>query len=698
MNRYIIVILSSLLLGFSAYSQSVTDSIANQQLDEVVVKASRRIQRGDTLSVIPSANQRKFSVTGFELLRSLMLPGLRVNAMTGELSLAGGEKAIVLIDGRPVDRQDVLALRPKEIAKVEYMQNPGLEYGYDQSVGAVINITRKKRTDGYAAAVITNNAVTTANGQNALLGKYSKNNSEYSFSFNSDYTSLSKRRIDNINTYLIGDQPHDIIFKGMNTPLKFTENTLQAGYNHFLPGKQVFDVTFKGVFYYSPDRAYAQKVSENGQNPYYQLTEPYEKYLSPQLSIYYKRNFTKKSSITANLVGNYRRTDYHHDVKESATDNFENSESTYDYGTKGDRLSYIFEVKYLNKFNRLFNLSVGSRLSHAYTSNSYIGDNNSTDKLHDTNIYAYAAANGRFGPFYYLAGIGVSGRMMSQNDREMNRWTPRPQLQLVYTLMGWKFNLYGTVTQESPSLSELANTEFRINRFEIKKGNPNLKDWWKYRTTLRISKNLGIANIQNTLSYVSAHNPVMSFVERTQDGENTLFITSFANQKRMSLLSNSLSIESSLSDNLSFSLGVDFKSYQSRGNDYSHNLSNWQFNAAIDWFAGNWNVGVNWRNRERSLAGEFLSYTGTSNTLYINYIVGNSWRFGLMGQYLFTKNGPTFKEDTYSRYMVKSEKTIVPAQRNMIMVTAAWNFSIGKQRKEAKIDMTNEDNASAIFK
>ena len=162
-----IVLLSALPLK----AQNTTDTIMSKQLNEVVVKASRRIEKGDTLSILPSANQRKFSMSGFDLLRSMMLPGLRVNTTTGEISMSNGENVIVMIDGRPVDRQNILALRPKEVAKVEFIQNPGSEYGYDSSIGAVINVVMKRRTDGYAAAILLNNAVTTANGQNFAFGK-----------------------------------------------------------------------------------------------------------------------------------------------------------------------------------------------------------------------------------------------------------------------------------------------------------------------------------------------------------------------------------------------------------------------------------------------------------------------------------------------------------------------------------------------
>ena len=699
MLRIYFLSLIAIIFTPAIYAQNTSDSIMSQKLNEVVVKATRRIEKGDTLSVIPSVNQRKFSMNGFELFRSMMLPGLRVNTVSGEMSLSSGESVMVLIDGRPVDRQHILSLRPKEVARIEYIQNPGAEYGYDSSLGAVINIVMQKRSDGYAATVLLNNAVTTANGQNFAFGKYTNGNSEYAISFNSDYTSLSRRRIDNNNIYRMSDDAEKhIVFKGMDTPLKYTDNTLQLEYDNYVPGKHIFDVTFKGVFYHSPERGYAQQVTENGVAAYSQMTRPYEKYISPRLTIYYKRFLTKSSSITANAVGNYRHTDYHYNIFETTTENFDYDSPTYSYGTVSDRQSYIGEVKYANKFNRKFSLNVGARAAYSYTSNNYVGKASSSDRLHNTNLYAYTSASGYFGKLFYSAGMGVSGRITDQNDRRMDKWMFRPELQLSYRLNGWRFTIKGVMLQNSPSLSEMADTEFRINSFEIKRGNPNLTDWWKYRTSFRLNKKFGSISLQNTLSYTDAHNPVKPFVSRQTDNGTTVFITSFGNQDCMSVLTDNLTLDMGVNDNLTFSGGVNYNFYRSKGSSYSHHLANWQFNFAADWYSGHWNVGINWRSSEKSLSGESYSYISAYNNVYVNYIIGNQWRIGLIGQHLFCKNGPTFKEDLRSRYVSKYETTIVPAQGNMIMITAAWNFSAGKQRKEAKIDMHNSDNESGIFK
>lgn len=700
-NLRVSVILVASLLSFlnaETFAANSNDSIKSKELNELLVKGSYRTQKGDTLNVVPSAEQRKFSFTGYELLRNIMLPGLRVNTVTGDISLSGGGTAMVLIDGRPVDKQNILAVRAKEVARVEYLQDPGADYGFDESIGAVINIIMKKRNDGYAAAVVTNNAVTTANGENFAFGKYTNNNSEYQLSVNSAYTSLSKRRVDNNDTYFFNDQPHNIFYKGMNTHLQYTSNTVQAQFNNYQVGKQIIDVSLRGVFYYSPHRAHAQYVTEDGMSPYYQLTEPYEKNWSPQLNVYYKRFFTKTSSLTANFVGSYRHTDFHRTIQQSETDNFDNLSYDYSYGTKSNRQSYILEVKYQNKFNRKFNLNVGARGAFSHTASDYFGDATSFDKMNSTNLYAYALASGYLGKIQYMAGMGLSGWLMSQNGEHLNRFMPRPQLQLTYKLKGWRFRLNGSMLHSSPSLSEMAQTESRINKYEIRMGNQDLKDWWRYRAALRISKTFGILGIQNNFSYVNSHKPVMSSIFRTQRGDETLFIHTFENQKRFTEISDNLNLELAVSNHLNISAGVNFNAYQSRGLDYSHHLNDWNFNVNADWFSGNWNAGIFWRSRQRSLSGETVSSTGTSNTIYVNYIIGNSWRFGVMALNLFCKNGPTYRDQINSRYMSQDETIVVPAQRNMIMITAAWNFSTGKQRKGVNIDMTNEDTETGVFK
>lgn len=668
------------------------------ELGEVVISSSRRIIREDSLIVIPSDNQRKVSRNGFDLLRGIMLPGIRVNTISGEVSTSDGQKTVVLKDGRPIGQQDILALRPKEVARVEYTQNPGAEYGYDPTIGAIINFIMKERTNGYAVGLQTSNAVTTLNGQNFAFGKYTISNSEFGISIDSRYTSLKQRRIDDNDSYMIGNDWIEVARKGINTPLKYTQNTFQLGYNNYVQRKHIFDITFQGVLYNSPERSHRQYVIESGRTPFYQLTSPYEKYLSPSLSLYYKKYLKGKSTLTFNFYAGYRNTDYKYHLTESNQEDFSNPLFQSGYTTDGKRQSYITEIRYYNPLNGKIGINTGIRGSYSYTRNNYTGATAYSDNMKETNLYTYL---GVFGwlfkkQFYYYAALGASGNNMRINDKHHSRWLFRPEVTFIFFKNGWRFSLGADVSQNTPSLSQMADTELNLNRYESIQGNPDLRNWWSYRLLSRITGKLDFFSIQNVISYDSSISPVMEYVYSRNNGSTPL-VCSFINQKRMSVFSEDFSIYVPLFSGTSLSSGFSFKSYQSRGHSYTMNLNVWNFNLSADWTNGRWAAGISWRTREKSLFGETTKTTGAYNNVYISYNVGQ-FQFGLMAQHLFCKNGPVFTDDTSDNLIRKNESVLVPAHGNMLMLAISWNFSKGKQRKETNIDMNNRDEESGILK
>lgn len=693
-----IILLISFAASINGQNAIHTDSTnLHISLNDVIVKGSLRVTKGDTLCVTPSKQQKKMTQNGFELLRSIMLPGLQVNAIKGEISTIDGQRAIIMINGRPVEKIDLLTMRPQEVTHIEYLQNPSAEFSYDPSVGVVINIAMKIRNDGYVVGIAAQNAVTTANGENLAYGKYSVSNSEWGISINSDYASLTKRRITDYDHYLIGNNWHEITRQGHNTKLRYNETIFQVNYNHLLPNKQIFDITIKGLYYYSPQRAHKQSVYETDKQPYFQLTRPYEKYISPSINIYYKKFFSKHSAITSNLVSVYRNTDYKYDMTESLTEDFATPFFHDGYTSSGHRQTYIGEVKYFNRFSRKIGISTGARISHSYTDNEYMGKQAYTDKLHDTNIYTFAGIYGYFGKLYYYAGTGFSGHLLKQNGKSFKNWLFRPQVLLNYRTDSWLLQFSGLLSQKSPSLSRMSDTQLTLNRFETLKGEPNLKDWWNYSTQLKANYAIGTLTIQNTLTYNNAYKPVMNKVERIVENESTTFQSSFANQRRQTMFMEDITAYLTLTQSLNISVGMRYKSYQSNGIDYSHNLDSWNYNIAVDWTTDKWNAGIIWKGKDKSLSGETYSTTGVYNNAYLYYSV-NQWRFGIIGQYLFSQTGFHTKDKKTTNYMIKEQDLVVPAQKNMIMLSIVWNISGGKKRKEAKIDLTNDDTDSGIFK
>lgn len=126
-------------------------------LNDVVIKAARVIHKVDRDIILPSAKIKENSSNGYDLLRKLHLPNLKVNeAQQSISSYLGGVQ--VRINDIKATVQDVLALQPNEVTRIEYIDNPGVRYG-DASLAVVINYIVKKKYVGYVGGVNTTQAL-----------------------------------------------------------------------------------------------------------------------------------------------------------------------------------------------------------------------------------------------------------------------------------------------------------------------------------------------------------------------------------------------------------------------------------------------------------------------------------------------------------------------------------------------------------
>ena len=105
-----------------------------KQLGEVTVTASNVSATADKKLVFPNEQQVKASANGVDLLRNLMIPRLNVNPMNNTVSTTDGGTVQLAINGRKATKEEVTALRPSEIIRVEMIEDPGLRYGESDAV------------------------------------------------------------------------------------------------------------------------------------------------------------------------------------------------------------------------------------------------------------------------------------------------------------------------------------------------------------------------------------------------------------------------------------------------------------------------------------------------------------------------------------------------------------------------------------
>ena len=118
------------LMGtFGAMAQTETpDSIPSQELKEIVIEASKVIRKADMDVYHPSKSVVENSKNGMQLLNNLMIPSLSVSDVLGSVK-AAGQSVQLRINGRESTIDQVRALLPETIKRVEWIDNPGLRYG-----------------------------------------------------------------------------------------------------------------------------------------------------------------------------------------------------------------------------------------------------------------------------------------------------------------------------------------------------------------------------------------------------------------------------------------------------------------------------------------------------------------------------------------------------------------------------------------
>ena len=167
--------------GLKAQTDFPNDSV---QLEEVVIKGARVVNRTDGKLIFPSEEMTKSASSGYTLLKMLPLPNVKVDDINETVSAANSLMGNVQVRINDVEATtaDMQSLQPKEVEKVELIDRPGVRYG--ENVGIVLNIITRKITSGYVvgasgtlvpkADMVKGNAYTKLNnGNNELSLNYS---------------------------------------------------------------------------------------------------------------------------------------------------------------------------------------------------------------------------------------------------------------------------------------------------------------------------------------------------------------------------------------------------------------------------------------------------------------------------------------------------------------------------------------------
>ena len=672
-------------------------------LKGVTVEAARVVEKVDRQIIFPTKEQVKTASNGYDLLDNLSLPTIIVNRAERKVqSLKGGDVQIRINDVK-ASMQDVLALQPDEVTKVEFINVPGLKYG-DSNLDAVINYQVRRRYAGYVGGVSTMQGTKAGFNNSDGYFKYNVKKSEFSINYSFSYRSVEERSYESLGTYHLptGETLHRN-YLGYDSPFLYTINNVQLGYNLSEPDKYTLNVRLNFYNHNSPVRGMNQLYQESGKADQYLLNNRKMLEQIPSLDIYYSLNMPHDQNLALNLVGTYIGTDYQYRMREytfnkSPDESVKNAPLTdYSYDATGRKRSLIGEGTYSKNWKQMA-LSVGGQYNISHTDNIYVGSSNADTELKYSNLYLFTQLQGQQKWFSYQVGVGATRSSIHQGENGYSKWLFRPQVTLQAKASDrLSFKWSSKITSDIPSLSDLSELRQYSNSFEVRDGNSGLKPFTGYNNTLSASWNIPLMSVYLEGNWTYYDKPIATSIlpEKREDG-SYLFVSKPENQKSHDYKHLLLTPEVHLiKDHLDLNLMCEYQNVKTKGLDYSHEFNYFSYGAEIRYMTGNWNIGYGAYKVEKSFWGEKTNGGEPTSNLAVTYSYKN-WQFGVLGLFVFYPHGCVYKDELFNKYVQQKNKVRLADQGNMLVFAASFNFSHGRRYHTGSRKLNNSDRDNGI--
>ena len=662
-------------------------------LNGVSVTASAQRSKVDRKIIYPSERQAKVSANGVELLQLLMLPRLQVDPINNTIKVPGDGEVQLRINGVKVTVQEIRALRPDEIIRVEYHDNPGLRYGNAEIV--LDYIVRRPETGG-------NFGVDIMQSPHVGWGNYSANmkinhkKSEFSANFWGGPRNFYGMYRDNIEDFNLGNGTELHRYeKGIPSRLKLMQQWLNVAYNLQDNNKYQLNITLNYSGYNQPISRYkGQLINRSDETDYVDmLDDNNNNEHTPSLDIYYQRNLKKEQTLILNVVGTYNKSFSDRLYQESQGDEMLTDIHNKVYGKK---YSLIGEGIYEKKLANGNRWGAGLRHTHAFSNNDYINGHNYHTQMQQGQTYLYAEFKGKSGKLDYMAGIGGTRSFYRQegNVDLYQYYTFNPRLTLKYAFTDRSYlRLRAAISNEMPSLGDLSAVEQEIDSLQIQRGNPNLDAYLHYSGTLDGEWSKGLFYAYLSVTYNYKPNAIMD--EKFVEGDK--IIQTWDNQKNWQRIAPMAQLRfGPIADILQFSFSGGLNHFISNGNHYRHRYSNWWLDASLSANWKNFSLMYQVMTNQNWFSGETLSGGENIQAILLNY----KWKDLRVGVGMFNPftNDYKVQQENWNQYASSKKANYIQESAQMFLLTLSYNFSFGRHYNSAEKKVHNEDSGSGVMR
>lgn len=686
MKRFFLILLTA-TTSMVASAQTPTDSTVT--LGEVTVKARTVIQKLDRTLFVPTREARRSAYNPYDLMFGMAMPHVLIDPLSKTVSANGGEVQL-RINGIKASQTEVAALLPKDIVRIELIENPGKRYG-DESLGAVVDIIVRNREAGGLVNAQTTNSPIVPFGENTLTAKYNRGHAQWGVSYAMNYRDISHAHTDRTEDFHLTTTDIHRTQTGIDDRLTWNDHAVDLSFNYMLPERYTFNAVLRNYYKSAPHQGSKSMIDQQ----LYAQTQLSQSTLSPSLDLYFQRILPRQQTLTLNLTGTLISSERDRRYTETLT----SGRSLADIVTNvdGHKRSIIAEAIYDKQFKQVA-FSAGLRHYQMHDRNKYTGSSPVTSEMNQSRSSFFTELQGKWKTWSYGISAGATRSWFHENDKSHTYVTFTPTLRLaVVPHKDGYLNYRFSTDPQIPSLSGLTDVEQAVDTVQLVRGNPALKTYNVYNHTLNYSYRFGKWMAMLTTTYAYHHRPIMEDVRVegdhlviTQDNQRSyqvLNITPMLSVSGVSLFG--------MKNLLTVSLECGFTRYWSKGNTYSHTFNNFYYNATFMLSHKEFALMGQARKNRDYLMGETI-FKGENMTVLM--AVWNHKRLQLGAGILFPfVNNYRTGQERLTEVAPYRSWTYVKESGNLFLLRMNYHFEFGKSYQAKDRRTRNQDTEDGLL-
>jgi len=660
-----------------------TDTAAVQQLQEIVIQAPKIIRKADMDVYYPSQSAVDNSKNGMQLLGNLMIPTLTVTEALGRIQ-AAGQPVQVRINGRESTIDQVRALLPETIRRVEWIDNPGLRY---RGASYVLNFVVTNPTVGGSLQTSARPALNQAWGFYMADAKFNTGRSQFEIGGNFKLTESIKMHRDYTETFTYPDGTsltRDETPRGGRLDNSF--GGFWASYNYVKPDTTVFMLELSTFQKFSDRFRYDGLLSLSDGMEDILLTDVHgDKGSTPALSAYWEQHLPGRQLIVVDFNGSFYFGKSYSDYIERLPDA---SGSLTDIQTliKDRNQAYAVEADYIKNW-KSSRLTAG--ISYTANRNRSVYENLGGQIFHQRQdkVYFFAEYFQQIKKVTLTAGLGAqyTDFMFRETGQGSHSWNMRPQATVTYGMnRNHQFRLSFESWQSAPTLAESNVAPQQLDGFQWRIGNPGLKTSNSYMLTLRY--NFNVPRVTGTFGIRAFTSP--NAITPLLYWDDDRLVTTYENSRGLQNISFFVAPQIDIVPGwLTASGYLQYRAERMRGTGYRLYNHDWSGNLNLMLMHWGFVLSGQYVRAQHDLWGEKISWGENLSIINLSYN-WKRWQFGA-GMIM-----PFGKYDQGSKMLSKwnTNEQHMRLDMRMPYISISYNLQWGHQKRGAS-KLINADSS-----